>query len=78
MKLFAKLGNVLFFVGFLLVSFSCGKSSSGMDEGGENKIEEGESDYVFVEDIGDSDWDAAVLGKEGLNYFYKFKDGISE
>lgn len=78
MKLFAKLGNVLFFVGFLLVSFSCGKSSSGMDEGGENKIEEGESDYVFVEDIGDNDWDAAVLGKEGLNYFYKFKDGISE
>ena len=78
MKLFAKLGNVLFFVGFLLVSFSCGKSYSGMDEGGENKIEEGESDYVFVEDIGDSDWDAAVLGKEGLNYFYKFKDGISE
>ena len=32
-----------------------------MDEGGENKIEEGESDYVFVEDIGDSDWDAAVF-----------------
>ena len=32
-----------------------------MDEGGENKIEEEESDYVFVEDIGDSDWDAAVF-----------------
>lgn len=78
MGLFVKLGKIFLFVGFLLIGISCGKSTSGLNESQENEIEEGGPYYVFVEDIESSDWDAAVLGKGGLNYFYKFKDGVSE
>lgn len=58
----------------LLIS-SCSKESSE-EKKNPDSIEE-TADYVFSENFNNTEaWNSVILGKNGLSYFYKSKDGI--
>jgi hypothetical protein len=68
---------ILFFL-LIIINFSCSKSLTEEENRDPNQ-KELETDYVFIDNLNDSqEWDAAILGKEGLNYFYKFNEGMPE
>lgn len=59
-----------------ILFISCSKTSSSQDESFDDK--EDKTEYVFIDNLEDKiEWNSAIIGKNGLSYFYNFKNGTS-